>query len=107
MTPPIEREYNPGDTIRNLGPSSTYTGSILAEGSSIFFALEQKVGQGSTGLEGLGMKNEKRFLPGCYMSVPFGATCLQFLEVGTAGLEILRMLAQVYRFLSEVTAVGM
>lgn len=57
VTPPIEAEYNPGDLIRNLGPSSTYTGSILAEGSSFFFALEQKVGQGPTGLEGLGMKN--------------------------------------------------
>lgn len=31
----------------------------------------------------------------------------EFLEVGTAGVEILRMLAQVYRFLGEVTAVGM
>lgn len=37
VTPPIEAEYNPGDLIRNLGPSSTYTGSILAEGSSFFF----------------------------------------------------------------------
>lgn len=27
VTPPIEAEYNPGDLIRNLGPSSTYTGS--------------------------------------------------------------------------------
>lgn len=31
----------------------------------------------------------------------------EFLEVGTAEVEILRMLAQVYRFLGEVTAVGM
>lgn len=27
VTPPLEAEYSPGDLIRNLGPSSTYTGS--------------------------------------------------------------------------------
>ena len=57
MTPPIEAEYNPGDLIRNLGPSSTYTGSILAEGSSFFFCLRAEGGPRPTGLEGLGMKN--------------------------------------------------
>ena len=76
MTPPIEAEYNPGDLIRNLGPSSTYTGSILAEGSSFFFCLRAEGGPRPNWPGG--SWHEKRFLPGCYKSVPFGATCLNF-----------------------------
>ena len=45
MTPPLQAEYSPGDLIRNLGPSSTYTGSILADRSLFFFfPLEPSVG---------------------------------------------------------------
>lgn len=76
VTPPIEAEYNPGDLIRNLGPSSTYTGSILAEGSSFFFCLRAEGGPRPNWPGG--SWHEKRFLPGCYKSVPFGATCLNF-----------------------------
>jgi hypothetical protein len=29
VDPPVEKAYSPGDSLKNLGPSATYTGRAL------------------------------------------------------------------------------